>query len=349
MTNKRTYRKKQKKKKRRKRILLWILTPILLLVLGATCYASFLMHKAESVINKSYEEIKGRDQDRPNLKIDNFSILFIGIDDSRSRNFKSDTRSDALMLATFDAKKKSVKLVSIPRDSYVYIPSEERRDKITHAHAFGGVKGTIETVEQLFDIQIDYYVKMNFYAFMDVVDALGGIEVEVPYNLKEKDSEDHHNAIVLKKGWQTLNGEQALALARTRKLDNDIERGKRQQEILKAIIKKASSVRSITKYDDLLEAIGDNMKTNLTFDEMKSLIYYATSSEGKLNIESLHLQGTDDYIDGVYYYKLDEQSVEEISQELKNHLQGLDTTTSTDNSDSGASSQTDHADDDGQP
>lgn len=318
MTNERTYRKKIKQKKRRRRILWWILVPILLLVAGAAGYASFLVHKAESVMNKSYEEFRDKKEKRPDLTMDNFSILFIGIDDSHSRNFKSATRADALMLATFNAKDKSVKLVSIPRDSYVYIPSEGKYDKITHAHAYGGVKGTVETVERLFNIHIDYYVKMNFYAFMDIVDALGGIEVEVPYDLKEKDSEDHHNAIVLKKGLQTLNGEQALALARTRKQDSDIERGKRQQEILKAILKKASNVSSITKYDDLLEAIGDNMKTNLTFSEIKSLVHYVTGG-AKLNIESLHLQGSD-YNNGIYYYKLDEQSVKEVSQALQNHL-----------------------------
>ncbi|MBA2874608.1 LCP family protein [Thermaerobacillus caldiproteolyticus] len=328
MVNERKYRKKQKKKKKRRRILFWIFVPLLLLLLGSFGYASFLMHKAESVINKSYEEFRDTKAKRPDPKMDNFSILFIGIDDSHSRNFKGDTRSDALLLATFNAKNKSVKMVSIPRDSYVYIPCEGKYDKITHAHAYGGVKGTVEAVEHLFNIKVDYYVKMNFYAFMDIVDALGGIEVEVPYDLKEKDSEDHHNAIVLKKGLQTLNGEEALALARTRKKDNDIERGKRQQEILKAILKKASNVGSITKYDDVLEAIGNNMKTNLTFDEIKSLIRYVTAGT-KLNIKSLQLKGTDQN-DGVYYYMLDEQSVQEVSQELQHHLQS-----SSDSSDSG--------------
>jgi LCP family protein required for cell wall assembly len=337
MVNERKYRKKQKKKKRKRRILLWMLVPVLLLLLGATGYASFLMHKAESVMNKSYEEIRDKKTKRPDPKMENFSILFIGIDDSHSRNFKSDTRSDALMLATFNAKNKSVKMVSIPRDSYVYIPCKGKHDKITHAHAFGGTKCTVETVEHLFNIKVDYYVKMNFYAFMDIVDALGGIEVDVPYDLKEKDSEDHHNAIVLKKGRQTLNGEEALALARTRKKDNDIERGKRQQEILKAIIKKASSVGSITKYDDVLEAIGNNMKTNLTFDEMKSLIHYATTGS-KLNIQSLQLKGTDEN-DGVYYYVLDEQSVQEVSEALQNHLHSSGHSSDTETNQESASEQ----------
>lgn len=318
MVNERKRYKKQKKKKRRRRILFGLFMLSLLLLASSLGYASFLMHKAESVINKSYELFRYDNTKRLDPKKDNFSVLFIGIDDSRSRNFKKDTRSDALILATFNAKDESVKMVSIPRDSYVYIPCEDKYDKITHAHAYGGVKCTVESIENLFDIHIDYYVKMNFYAFMDVVDALGGIEVEVPYNIKEKDSEDHRNAIVLKKGVQKLNGEEALALARTRKKDNDIERGKRQQEILKAILKKASQASSITKYDDVIEAVGSNMKTNFTFDQIKSLVYYVISNKN-LSIESLHLTGTD-HNDGVYYYMLDEQSVQEISETLQNHL-----------------------------
>lgn len=319
MVNERKRRKKLKKKKRRRRILFWLFVPCLLLLVSSLVYASFLMNKAESVINKAYEEL-GNDNVKPiDPKKDNFSVLFIGIDDSKSRNFKSDTRSDALILATFNAKDKSAKMVSIPRDSYVYIPCEDKYDKITHAHAYGGVKCTVESVENLFDIRIDYYVKMNFYAFIDVVDALGGIEVEVPYDIKEKDSEDHHNAIVLKKGLQKLNGEEALALARTRKKDNDIERGKRQQQILKAILEKASKASSITKYDDVIEAVGNNMKTNFTFDDIKSLIYYVTSREN-IDIESLQLKGTDQN-DGVYYYQLDEESVQEVADTLQNHLE----------------------------
>lgn len=310
--------KKKKKKKRRRRILFGLFILSLLLLASSLGYASFLMHKAESVMNKSYEMLRYDNTKSLDPKKDNFSVLFIGVDDSRSRNFKKDTRSDALILATFNAKDESVKMVSIPRDSYVYIPCEDKYDKITHAHAYGGVKCTVESVENLFDIHIDYYVKMNFYAFMDVVDALGGIEVEVPYDIKEKDSEDHRNAIVLKKGVQKLNGEEALALARTRKKDNDIERGKRQQEILKAILKKASQASSITKYDDVIEAVGNNMKTNFTFDQIKSLVYYVISNKN-LSIESLHLTGTD-HNDGVYYYMLDEQSVQEISETLQNHL-----------------------------
>ncbi|WP_181537144.1 LCP family protein [[Anoxybacillus] calidus] len=310
----------KRKRKRRRRIIKLIFFTFLFFILAGSSYAYYLLHKAQSAVNKSYEEFRP-DAEKRNLKEESFSILFIGVDDSESRKFHESTRTDALILATFNPKDESVKMVSIPRDSYVYIPSEESYDKINHAHVYDGVKGTVETVEELFDIKIDYYVKMNFYAFIDVVDALGGIKVEVPYDISEKDSEDHHNAIVLKKGVQTLNGEEALALARTRKKDNDIERGKRQQEIIKAIVKKAASMHAVTKYDDIIEAVGKNMKTNLTFNEMMSLISYATTGS-KLNIDSYTLKGTDDYVGDAYVYRLDEQSLEEVKEVFKHHLDG---------------------------
>lgn len=242
----------------------------------------------------------------------------MGVDDSKERNFGDATRTDALILATFNVNDKSVKMVSIPRDSYVYIPEEKKKDKITHAHAFGGAEATIETVEELFDIPVDYFFKVNFNAFIDVVDALGGITVDVPISFTEQDSNDKAGSIRLKKGIQELDGEEALALARTRKIDNDIERGKRQQLVLKAIIDKAVSIGSITKYGNLMESMGDNLTTNMEFGEMLGFFDYATSG---LNIESLTIEGEDTRIDGIYYYDLSDSSIEEVSETLENHLE----------------------------
>lgn len=310
-----------KKKKKRRRVALWVLTPILVLILGATSYGAFLFNKAHSVMNDSYQPIERSEASGSKVdpKVENTSILIIGVDDSDTRNYNSGSRSDALMLATFNEKAKSVKLVSIPRDSYVYIPKVGYEDKIAHAHAFGGPAATIETVEKLFDIPIDYYVKMNFNAFIDVVDALGGIDVEVPYTINEMDSKDRRNAIHLEPGFQELDGEEALALARTRKKDNDIERGKRQQEIIKAIVNKAVSVQGITKYADIIEAVGENLATDLTFKDMNAFIDYALAGT-KLDIDTLNLDGEDDYIDGIYYYQLDELSLDDSKRILKTHL-----------------------------
>lgn len=327
--NRQVYKNKKKGKKKRKRILLWIIMPILLLIVGATAYGGFLYNKAESVMNKSYKPI---DRDtkaaKTNVKLENTSILFIGVDDSEKRKASGSSRSDALMLATFNKEDKSIKLLSIPRDSYVHIPEKDIYTKINHAHAYGGVKLTLETVEELLDVPVDYYVKMNFNAFIDVIDALDGVQVDVPFTFSEQDSKDHAKAITLKKGLQELDGEEALAFARTRKIDNDIQRGLRQQQIFKAILAKGASIKSITNYTDVMEAVGKNMSTDLTFDQMKSFISYVQAGSG-IDVESMSLKGSDSYIDRVYYYQLDEAALEETKSKLKAHLNSTATASTT--------------------
>ncbi|UOQ87036.1 LCP family protein [Gracilibacillus salinarum] len=313
--------KKLDKKKKKKKILLYLLVFSILLVGAITTYAVNLLNKAEKVVSESYED-NGRDKsDLRDQEVDptedHISILFIGIDNSEHRN-NTNALSDALIFATLNKTDKSVKMLSIPRDSYVYIPKVGYKDKITHAHSFGGINATIDTVEELLEVPVDYNVRLNFDAFVDVVDALGGITVDVPYEFTEQNSKDQKNAIHLYEGEQTLNGEEALALARTRKLDNDLERGKRQQQIMKAILDKTISVNSVFKLDDAIEAVGDNMTTNFTFGEMRSLLTYGTS--GSLDIETLNLTGSDLWADR-YYFELNQQDLEEVKAKFQQHLE----------------------------
>ncbi|GHH97463.1 LCP family protein [Neobacillus kokaensis] len=323
--NRQSYIQNQKKKKRRLKRWVWFVAPILILLLGAGAYAGTLYKKAESVMNKSYKPIE-RDSARAKpLTIDKTSILLIGVDDSDKRKNNGPARSDALMLATFNKTDKSVKLLSIPRDSYVHIPEKDIYTKINHAHAYGGVKLTLETVEELLDVPVDYYVKMNFNAFIDIVNALDGITVDVPYTFSEQDSKDRAKAITLEKGVQNLDGEQALAFARTRKMDSDIQRGERQQQIMKAIVTKAASVKSLGNYTDVMEAVGKNMTTDLTFDQMKSFLGYLQAGNN-LNIETFSLAGQDSYINSVYYYQLDQTKLEETKKILQDHLHVTDDT-----------------------
>lgn len=317
----RSTRSNRKKKKRIRPIVLWILTPLIVIALCTAAYGTFLYNKAESVINKSYKpvDVASKRNVKANPKLDNVSILLMGVDDSQTRHFGTGTRTDALMVVTLNKKENSVKMLSIPRDSYVAIPGRSKKTKINEANAYGGTKLAIETVQNLLDIPVDYYVKMNFNAFLDVVDALGGINVNVPYALSEQDSKDRQDAIQLQPGMQHLNSEEALALARTRHKDNDIQRGLRQQQILKAIMKKAVSVDSIPKEGKVIEAVGKNMETNLTFDDIKSLISYTTSSKG-LDFTTLHVDGKDSTIGGVYYYQLDPHSLANAKLELQSTL-----------------------------
>ncbi|WP_067730220.1 LCP family protein [Oceanobacillus damuensis] len=320
---------KRRKRKLRRRVY-YILIPVMIAFLAVLSYGAYLYIKADTVLSNSYKD-DGREksdlrEEVVNPTEDNVSILIMGVDASNIRNNENDSRTDTLMVATLNIKDKSVKLLSIPRDSYVYIPEVGYETKINHAHAYGGTKATVETVENLLEIPIDYYVKLNFEAFIDVVDAVDGIEVDVPYELKEQNSSDVAGAVHLFPGLQKLNGEEALALARTRKLDNDIERGKRQQEIIKAVINKAVSAGSILKYDDIIEAVGSNMTTNMTFGEMKGFINYGTAGTN-LDIETLTLKGTDSQPGGVYYWMLDEVALDVTRALLQGHLEINDSRT----------------------
>lgn len=314
---------KRKKRRLRKRVY-FITIPILLVVLVSAVFLVQLYMKADAVLSESYEN-DGREKSNLRTaevdpKFDNVSVLIMGVDASETRGSDAGARTDALMVATLNKDDKSVKLVSIPRDSLVYIPEVGYETRINHAHAYGGELATIDTVEELLDIPIDYWVKVNFDSFIDVVDAVDGITVDVPYELTEMDSKDKQNTIHLLPGRQELNGEEALALARTRKLDNDIERGKRQQLILKAIIDRTVSMSSILKIDDIMEAVGKNMSTSMQPSEVRSFISYGTSGKN-LDIETLTLEGADYQPGNMYFWKLDELALDETKKALQDHLE----------------------------
>lgn len=316
------YQKKRKNRSIKHRIIKSLLLIAVLFFLSVVGYGIVLQKKASDAADRAYEALDDRTKSVLRDEVvepikDNVSILFIGVDESDIRN-DSSSLSDALLVATLNNRDKTVKLVSIPRDSYVYDPTRGVKDKITHAHGFNGTKGTIDTVENLLDIPIDYYVKMNFNAFIEVVDAVGGIEVDIPYNYVELDENDQRT-IELQEGRHHIDGRHALALARTRKLDSDVERGKRQQMILQAIMKEAFTVKSIPKLGDVIDAVGDNMKTNMTFSEMKSFLEYAKG--GLPEVTTITLAGNDLWETGKpYYWIIDEEALEETIYELKTHL-----------------------------
>ncbi|WP_249869251.1 LCP family protein [Oceanobacillus saliphilus] len=309
----------------KKKIIISVLIALFLIIGVGIGYAAYLYNKTDSIVSDAHEDV-GRDNETSQLRMgnvdpveDNVSVLFIGVDDSEHREVEN-SRSDALLLATFNQEQSTVKLLSIPRDTYVYVPEVNYATKINHAHSFGGPRATIETIEEFLDVPVDYYVRMNFNAFVDVVDALDGIWLNVPYEILESDSDDKRDSIHLYPGYQQLDGEQALALARTRKYDNDVERGKRQQEILTEIANKATSASSLFKLEDVIVAVGTNLRTNLTFGEIRSFLSYGLD-EG-IQIENVNFSGQGGYMEaGGWFYQVDEESRIQIQTELRNHLE----------------------------
>lgn len=308
-----------RKQRRQKWIKAMFISFFVFFIIAGSIFAYFAF-RVQNVTSSSPELVRGVKSEMREEAVkpsqDNISILFLGVDD---RDGTLQGRTDALILATFNPEEGTIKMVSIPRDSLVEIPGRMNPDKINHAHAYGGIDLAIETVEKLFDIPVDYYVRLNFTAFIEIVDALGGVEIEVPFTFSEIDSQDRQNAITLYEGVHTLNGEEALAFARMRKHDptGDIGRGSRQQEVIKAIIKKAATVSSITKYGEVLDSLENHLTTNISFTNMLALHKYSDSLG---EIESFTLEGESTSINGVYYYDLIDESLENVKYELKVHL-----------------------------
>jgi len=265
---------KNRKKKRKQTLLLSILIPLFTVILIGTVYFARLLATVENEIDSSFVEI-----DRPEpVKAVNpieepVSFLILGIDSDETRQLDS-TRADSIIYATLNPLTHEMNMVSIPRDTYVPIMrngSVVRWDRINAAYAVGEESVMVQTVEEWLDVPIHYYATFNFTAFLDIIDELGGIEMEVPVTIREMDSNDQMGSIYLEEGFQTLDGQQALALARTRKIDDDVARGHRQQLIIQAIISKALNFQSISKYSSIAETVGSNMRTNMRMNDMTAI------------------------------------------------------------------------------
>lgn len=273
-----------------------------------------------------------------------FTVLVMGIDSAVENLNKNATgNGDALMLVTFNPKTLNATILSIPRDTYVPIScfAGQKENKITHA-AWNGESCMIKTIENFTGINIDYYVKINFQGVVKLVNALDGIEVDVPIEFCESNSHrstKEENLICLEKGEQTLNGEQALALARHRKtlLTGDLQRGTNQQLVVQGILNKLKSIKNANQLLTILDTISNNMDTNFTtkqilsfYDIAKNLLLTSTS-ENLINMQQLYLSGSGQmiYDEGMgmvlYNYIPNEQSLNQIISIMKQNL-GLEET-----------------------
>lgn len=238
-----------------------------------------------------------------------FTILFMGIDSTADKlGNANSTNGDSIMIVTFNPKTMNMTMLSVPRDSYVYVTCRRSENKINSASS---TKCLIDTIQELFDIKIDYYFKINFRGLVKLVDKVGGIEVDVPYDVCEQDSKRRWGkyTIYVDKGKRKINGEQALALSRNRKVDNvrcsgkylignrsDFTRGANQQLVVMGIIDKLKTYTNISNFQGLLKTISDNMDTNMSQDTIFSYydlfkeIMMKSSSDNLFNIQRLTLR-----------------------------------------------------------
>jgi len=299
--------------KKWKKIVLSILAVLLLLVGGVAGYFLYTVNKAMTTM---HEPIDREFSDKRDGKVvfskkEPFSVLLIGIDKESGSIEKG--RSDTMIVLTVNPNTKSMKMVSIPRDTRTEIIGRGTLDKINHAHAFGGVEMSIPTVENFLDIPIDYYVKINMEGFKDIVDSVGGVEVNNKFAFTQ-------NGKTFNEGKITLDGESALSFVRMRKQDprGDFGRADRQKQVVQAVINKGASFSGFTKLDNLLGAIGENVKTDLDSGEMLDI--QRNYAEARHDMEVLQITGSGATIGGIYYFQVPEEERLRVSSVLKEHL-----------------------------
>lgn len=263
-----------------------------------------------------------------------FNIYVSGID--TYGEISSVSRSDVNMVISVNPSTQQILLTSIPRDYYVQLHGKSGyKDKLTHAGLYG-VDMSIQTIEDLLDIEINYYVKVNFSSVIDIIDAIGGITVYSDYTFTSIDNYNYTE------GYNEVNGEEALSFARERKafVTGDRQRVKNQQAVFRAIFDKCTSKEIITKYSKLLDSLSGSFVTNMPMSRMTSLVRVQLAKNYSWNIVSNSLEGSDgsNYTYSAPSYKAyvmipDEESVmyagelinkveagEELDEELMNEV-----------------------------
>lgn len=292
-------RVKKKKHKKGKRLLWILLSLLLLIIIGAGAVFAKVYFDVKNAVEDTHQTVERiepikRPAEKP-VEIkekDPFSILLLGIDTGELGRTEHG-RSDTILVATINPTNKKTTLTSIPRDIYTEIVGHGTSDKLNHAYAFGGAAMSIASVENLLDIPLDHYVQINMKGLENLIDAVGGIEVQNPLDFTIS---DFHFA----KGPVMLDGERGLAYIRMRYDDpnGDFGRQGRQRDVIAAIIKKTLSFDNLTKYKELLDAVSTNMKTDLTFDELKDVAL--NYQEAFTDIAMVQMEAPGGLSDGTY-------------------------------------------------
>jgi LCP family protein required for cell wall assembly len=314
----------KREKKRKKPSLKKVLIILCILILPIMVYAGYVTLNTLQAANSAYEEL-GRGEksklrtEKVEIMNDPVSILLMGVETYSSGGEVG--RADSLIVVTLNPSDQSMKMLSIPRDTRVTIPGEDKKDKINHSFVFGGKDLTIDTVEDFLGIPIDYYANVSFDGFKHVINEVNGVTVDVPFDFWEDTDAHPKKRIHFTEGEMTLNGEEALAYARMRKRDprGDFGRNERQQQILTAAIDKLASPTTLFKVHDIAEHIGESVETNVSV--RKALSFQNTYTKlNSTNIEKLMLHGEDQTINGIYYFVPNETNLVEVQTKLKAHL-----------------------------
>ena len=303
--------KRRHKKKKGKLLFIFILMTALLV--GASIVFADKLNLFHQTVNTITQDVGNRTEEEAKEIIENakpINILLLGIDNGAYGRPTEDGRSDTMLLLTSNPSEKKAQLLSIPRDTYTEIVGMNYYDKINHAYAYGQAKMAINSVEKLFDTNIDFYMEINMSGLMEFVDAVGGIEVTSPltFTYEGRSFEEGKKEL--------LDGESALRFARMRYDDpeGDYGRQKRQRIVIEQLVKKMMSFNSITNFEKIMNAVSKNVKTDIPIGKIMALKNTYGPSFDHLEqafIEERSLLLTNSIGEQIYYsYATDEELLE---------------------------------------
>ncbi|CAJ1178026.1 LCP family protein [Companilactobacillus nantensis] len=298
---------------------------VMIFVMGA--YGFRLYAQTQNSLGKTYKALDGK---KVSTRINDkkpVSILLLGVDttDDGVRDTEKDYRgnSDTMIVVTVNPKTNKTTMMSVPRDSMAQIwksstNNTKKIQKINSAYNIGNEESAVATTEKFLNIPIDYYVKVDFNSLTQIVNAVGGVDVDVPFSFSYGDTGQKESHF--KKGKMHLNGKQALDYSRMRYEDpkGDYGRQLRQRQVITAIIKSAASAKTFTRYQKVLDSISSSMTTNLSFSDMQSMFLNYRGAAG--SIGSDHVQGYGSMINGSSYEVIPTDELQRASNKLRKQL-----------------------------
>lgn len=298
---------------------------VMIFVTGA--YGFRLYAQAQNSLGKTYKALDGKKVSTRISDKKPISILLLGVDttDNGVRDTETDYRgnSDTMIVVTVNPKTNKTTMMSVPRDSMSQIwksstNNTRKIQKINAAYNVGNEESSVATTEKFLNIPIDYYVKVDFNSLKQIVNAVGGVDVKVPFSFSYGDTGEKESHFT--KGKMHLNGKQALDYSRMRYEDpnGDYGRQLRQRQVITAIIKSAASAKTFTHYQKVLDSISSSMTTNLSFSDMQSVFFnYRGAAK---NIDSDHVQGYGSMINGSSYEVIPTKELKRASNKLRKQL-----------------------------
>lgn len=313
-----------------KKIVLMLGAILLTTVVALGVYVANAYNFSTSELSKTFKNYKTSDTDSQAIQQTKpFSILLMGVDTGSSeRKSKWEGNSDSMILVTVNPKTQKTTMTSLERDILINLTGPEDNDmngveaKLNAAYASGGAQMAIMTVQNLLDIDIDYYMQINMQGLVDLVDAVDGITVtnsfDFPISISEHEPE--YEATV-EPGTHHINGEQALVYARMRYDDpeGDYGRQKRQREVIQKVLKKILALDSISSYRKILSAVSKNMQTNIEISS-KTIPNLLGYQDALKKIETYQLKGEDAIINGTSYQLVTSEHLLKIQNTIKSEL-----------------------------